>query len=119
MDIDPEQARYGAEHHVVASLTALSEHFPPAGLDAIVCSGVIGYGLDDPQQAETAIAQCYEALRPGGLFILGYDDSVPFAPQELPALLRFEPTAPPPFPAPRYPTFSATGHTFDFYARPA
>jgi hypothetical protein len=119
LDVDPEQARYGAPRHVVDSLANLGTHVAPGRLDAIVCNGVIGYGLDDPADIETAVAACFDALRGGGLLVLGVDDSAPVAVADIAALARFAPVAPPPFPASRYPTFSATGHTFHFHARPA
>lgn len=118
MDVDPRQARYGAERHIVDSLAHLSAHAASETFDAIVCSGVIGYGLDDTEEAEAAVRECFDALRPGGMLILGFDECAPFLPEQLDAIGRFEPTAPSPFSSPRYPTFSATGHTFDFYERP-
>jgi SAM-dependent methyltransferase len=118
LDVDPRQARHGAARHVVDSVTNMSAHFEPASLDAVICSGVIGFGLDAPEEADAAIRACFECLRPGGTFILGVDDCAPFPLDALPSLTRFEPVVVPPFPAATYPTFSGINHTFCFYARP-
>jgi SAM-dependent methyltransferase len=118
LDVDPDMSRYGAEHHVVGSLTTLDRHFQRADLDAIICNGVLGWGLDEQDEAEAAIAHCFECLRPGGIFVLGWEEWVPVPPDSIEAINRFEPLTLPPFPAARYPTFSYTNHTFNFYARP-
>jgi SAM-dependent methyltransferase len=119
LDADPEMRRYGAARHVADSLANLGRHFQPASLDAIVCTGVLGWGLDDQDETETAVEHCFECLRPGGLFVLGWEEWVPVPPDSIQSIKRFEPLTVPPFPAPRYPTFSYTNHTFDFYVRPS
>jgi SAM-dependent methyltransferase len=118
LDVDPDMRRYGAQLHVVGSLGDLHRHFRPAELDAIVCNGILGWGLDEQDDAEAAIAHCYACLRPGGLLVLGWEEWVPVPPDSIDALEQFERVTLAPFPAPRYPTFSYTNHTFDFYARP-
>lgn len=122
LDLDPAQARYGAATHIVDSLANLEAHVAPASLDAVICNGVIGWGLDDPGEIEQAIAQCYRCLRPGGLFIVGWndrDDRRPPVPLEAVESMRaFDPVVFPPFPAPTYPTLTDLRHMFSFYARP-
>jgi SAM-dependent methyltransferase len=121
IDADPAKARYGAERHVVDTVANLGAHFPPATFDAVIFNGMLGCGVDDADDAEAAVAQCFDCLRPSGLFILGWDDEDgmrPVLPDEIAALTRFEPVTLPPFTAPSYPTFGSLRHVFEFYTRP-
>jgi SAM-dependent methyltransferase len=122
IDVDPAKARYGAERHVVDSLVNLGDHFKPGRFDAVICNGVFGWGLDSAEEIDAAVRQCHKALRPGGLFIVGWNDVEPRRPPPLdtvPAFRRFESLALPPFPGPVYPTFTALRHVYAFYRRPA
>lgn len=121
IDFDPDKARYGAPRHVVDSLEHLGRHFAPASLDAIICTGVFGWGLNGRAETERAIAACFECLRPGGIFVIGWSDYEgrrPVPLDTIESLRRFEPVALPPFPGAVYPTFSHHRHQFEFYARP-
>ena len=121
IDVDPAKRRYGASRHVVDSLENLGDHFAAASLDAIVCTGVFGWGIDGEDETERALAQCFECLRPGGLLVLGWAEVERWRPRHLqgaPTMTRFRPKAMSPFPAPRYPTFSDLQTVFGFYERP-
>jgi SAM-dependent methyltransferase len=122
IDVDPAKARYGAHRHVVDTVAKLDAHFLPASFDAVIFNGIFGYGVDDPGEAEAIVGQCFECLRPRGLFILGWDDEEgirPVPPDTIAALRRFEPMTLPPFTGPSYATFGPVRHVFEFYARPA
>jgi hypothetical protein len=122
IDADPAKARYGAQRHVVDTVAKLDAHFAPATFDAVIFNGILGYGVNDPDEAEVTVGQCFGCLRPGGLFVLGWDDEEgvrPVYPHSIAALRRFEPVTLPPFTAPTYPTFGSVRHVFEFYARPA
>ncbi len=121
IDIDPAKARYGSDDHLVGSVTDLGDHVDDGSFDVVVCSGVIGFGLQEQADAERAVAACHRALRPGGWLVLGWndvEDLCPFAIDDLEALRAFDAVPLPPFPSARYPTFSPARHTFDFYRRP-
>jgi SAM-dependent methyltransferase len=121
IDVLPERAAYGADKHVVGSIT--EEHFTPDSLDVVICVGVLGWGVDTPQEAEKAMAQCFDILRPGGLLIVGWNDANGFRPpvpvDELAALRRFDRVAFGPFPAATYPTFDRLRLTLEFYEKPS
>lgn len=123
MDVDERARRYATERHVVASMTALANHFEPESLDVVICNGVVGFGLDSEEDCDRAFDGAYRALRPGGLLIVGWDDADGYRPavrfDSLASLQAFQRHVLPPFPSWRYPTFSPLGHTFDFYVRPA
>ena len=122
IDVEPSKARYGAARHIVDTVVNLSSHFGPETLDALICNGVIGWGLDRREEIDEAMRQAYASLRPGGILIVGWNDMAPWRPEPLQGLagLRlFEPLTLPPFPAPSYPTLGAMRHVFNFYVRPA
>ncbi len=121
IDADPAKARYGAQRHFVDSLVDVRAHFEPASLDVVICNGVFGWGLDSPDEIESAVSGCYECLRPGGIFIVGWNDLEPWRPvafDSIEAFRRFAPFTLPPFPGPVYPTLGEMGHVYNFYLRP-
>jgi hypothetical protein len=122
MDIDKAVARYGApRRHVVDSIERVRDHFDPGSLDAIICHGVFGAFLSDRDACDGTFAECFEILRPGGIFILGWSelpDVMPHHPDSLPSLQRFERFVLPPFTAWRHPTFGDWRVVIDFYRRP-
>ena len=121
IDMQPDKARYGSRRHVVGNLTQLREHFEAGSLDAVICVGVLGWGLDGHEETERALDGCFECLRPGGLLILSWNEAGAHRATPLGALSslrRFEPCTLPGFPAATYPTFSDLGSVFGFYRRP-
>ncbi len=77
--IDPEAklARFGGEPHVVGFVQDLEEHFKGEPFDAIVMSGVIGFGLNERDGVERALQACAAKLRPGGWLVLGVNELKP------------------------------------------
>jgi SAM-dependent methyltransferase len=124
LDIEPAQALFGAPggRHIVDSAANVSAHFAEGCLDLIICNGVFGWGLDDRDDVERAFDGFYRALRPAGVFLLGWNDippHTPFLPDDTAALRRFKPY-----------TFRPLGteclclpetdnqHTYSFYSKP-
>ena len=100
--MDPAAARYGARRHIVDTLENICAHFPAGELDAIVCNGVFGWGLDERAAVERAFGGWFECLRPGGVFVLGWNDvpdHCPFPPRDSRSLGRFVPWTFPPLAA--------------------
>ena len=77
IDPDPNAARFGGATHAVGRIQDLAHHFPGAVFDAIVMTGVIGYGLNERADVDLAIAACAAALRPGGWLVLGVNELLP------------------------------------------
>ncbi|HEU4621788.1 MAG TPA: class I SAM-dependent methyltransferase, partial [Burkholderiaceae bacterium] len=121
LERDPRRARYGARRHVVDSLEHMSQHFPPRSLDLIVCNGVFGWGLNARSACEYAFAQCHDALRHGGEFVLGWNDVPayrPCDPHQLTAVARFEPIDFAPLHNRHRIVVPGTNrHTYDFFKR--
>jgi SAM-dependent methyltransferase len=117
IDLDPNVARYGTSRHICDDLANIGNYVEAATFDAILCNGVLGWGLDDRESAERAFAACYEALRPGGQLVLGWDH-LPrvesFLPESLGSLSKFK--------LERSISSSVVDrdreHPFDFYRRP-
>ena len=92
--IDPSEAvaKFGGSRHVVGQVQDLATSFPGEIFDAIVMSGVIGFGLNDPKEVDRALAACDAALAPGGFLVLGINEQKPthVDPKASPAAASFE-----------------------------
>jgi SAM-dependent methyltransferase len=92
IDPEPKVAAFGGSPHVVGQIQDLATHFPAAVFDAIVMSGVIGFGLNEPKEVDRALDACDRALRPGGWLVLGINELKPthVDPKQSPAAESFE-----------------------------
>ena len=73
-DIDPEAAPYGhGERHRTGDVCEIDAVFPDMIFDAILCNGVLGYGVDAVEQQRKALAAMAAILRPGGRLLLGWN----------------------------------------------
>lgn len=121
IDPDPARARFGAVNHAIAPMSRLGDAHAPGSLDLVVCNGVIGWGLDDPAEAERSFAAAWTALRPGGHLVVGWNDvarHMPFDIDGIAALRRFTPVTFPPLGAMRHTVDHDMRHTFAFFAKP-
>ena len=121
LDVDPAAARYGAPRHIVGPMSVISDHFVPSALDLIICNGVVGWGLDTAADAQASFAAAFDALRPGGHLIVGWNDLEkhrPFDLSEIPAIRRFESWKFPPLRTAQHLVDNAWRHTFNFYKKP-
>lgn len=122
LDMDPAQAMYGAPgRHLTGSATEMATFYDAGFFDVVVANGLIGYGLNDQAGYERMLQQCHAVLKPGGLLILGYNDTperAPF-PVHIDALGLFTPFVPP-IPGvdqPRHPMRDKYHHVFIFARR--
>jgi len=119
LDIDPRRARFGHTGHLVAALQDVARHLAPASVDAIVCNGVYGFGIYDRDELAKALGASCTVLRPGGSFVLGWNDVpafAPFDPLETALAAGFVRDATL-LGAWRVGTDTPTRHTFDTYVR--
>lgn len=73
-DIDPDAARWGREgRHRVGDVCVLDRIFPDIIFDAIVCNGVLGFGVDEPGAQLSALTAMAAVLRPDGILLLGWN----------------------------------------------
>lgn len=121
IDHSPWKRRYGAKRHIAASLQDIGQYFPPGTLDLIICNGVYGWGLDRRADIEAAFTACREALREGGVIIIGWDDVERLNPCPLSTwecLRTLRPFIFPPLRTAEIVTATAHRHTYSFYCRP-
>lgn len=132
LDVDPASERYGSEQpgrHFTASLADVASLFEPERLDLVLVNGVFGYGLDDREEAERAVAGCFTILKPRGMLMIGWNDlpqCKPFEILELRALDLFRAEAFPPLDGVEdvervdgsYRVLSDYQHVFSFFAKP-
>jgi hypothetical protein len=127
IDIDPRQARHGAPRHITDSMENLGSYFRPGALDAIVCNGVVGWGLDEPDAIERSFSAAHEGLRTGGLLVVGWNDTPRRSGRRdegeesyvdrCKPLARFSRFDFPGLAGCRHATRSMTRHVFDFYIK--
>lgn len=121
LDPSPSQARYGAQSHLVAPMCQLGAQHAANSLDVIVCNGIVGWGINDPRDAEASFTAAFDALRPGGHLIIGWNDVEkrrPFRLQDIAALNKFERLAFPPLGTDQHRVEHDMKHVFDFYVKP-
>jgi SAM-dependent methyltransferase len=122
LDKDPGRVKYGARRHLVCRLDEARGHFAEGSLDLILMNGVLGWGLDLPAETEASFAACHSCLRPGGVLLLGWNDTpdrLPFSLDESESLARFEPFVFPPLGVSSFLTKNPNRHTFSFYRKSA
>jgi SAM-dependent methyltransferase len=120
LEPNPDNRQFGAQEHVVATLEDLGKHCPPQSFDLILCNGVFGWGLDEPESCDAAFAQAYRVLRPGGHMLLGWNDvprRTPVPLEDIPSLGWFKKYDFPLFGTWRHLTDTVYRHTFDFYCK--
>ncbi len=94
IDWDATRAQFGAPKHIIDDAANLGNHFPGEYFDVVLMNGVFGWGLNQPEAIEKAFAAVYAILAPGGLFVLGWNDTpdlVPVPLDQVQALRLFTP----------------------------
>ena len=120
IDPVPHRSRYGSQRHIVDRLENLGQYVTPGYFDLIVCNGVLGWGLNNANDADAAFAACHRQLRDGGELVLGWNDVAPrnrVVPSHLPALTRFEAHVFGPLQTARWRVAVGHRHVFDFYRK--
>jgi SAM-dependent methyltransferase len=74
IDISPELGRYGSSRHVTADVRLLGDHFADNSFAAVVCNGVLGYGVDEPDDVAQVLDSIATSLAPDGWLVLGWND---------------------------------------------
>ncbi len=120
--IEPSREKkiFGAKRHIVDKLENLHHYFQPGYFDLIICNGVYGWGINSKEQCEISFQNCYDCLREGGEFMLGWNDLpelslVPL--KNIESIAKFRRQAPSPFSSWRYLVESPDRHIFDFYVK--
>ncbi|MEI6037963.1 MAG: class I SAM-dependent methyltransferase [Planctomycetota bacterium] len=120
MECDPNLARFGGRRHVIDTCERVGNHFAVASLDAVICNGVYGYGLDEASALDAAIRGFHRVLRPGGLLVFGWNNvpaNDPLGLESRSSFQGFHHVAVGPLGAGRYEVPSRNRHTFEFLER--
>lgn len=123
IEIDRNKQKYGADNHIIDGLQNLSKYINPGYFDVIIYNGVFGYGINTRKDTEESFHQCFQALRPGGILVFGWNDVPQCKPfpvlEECENLKQFLPYHFAPLSATKYLTpHTVLRHTFNFYIKP-
>jgi SAM-dependent methyltransferase len=94
IDWDPARTQFGARNHIVDDVANLRDYFRERYFDFVLMNGVFGWGLNDREAIERAFAAVYAILSPGGIFVLGWNDTpdlVPVPLDRIESLRQFTP----------------------------
>lgn len=118
IDFDPACKKWGAKNHIVGDAADVAKYFEPEYFDVIFMNGVYGWGLNEPKQIEKGMAGVYKLLKPGGLFVLGYNDwdALPMQPDDVKALKKFKPFYFEPLKGDKFKCINGE-HTYRFYQK--
>ncbi len=116
LDSRPGAAVWGAPTHIVARIEDIGRHRPGEFFDCIVFNGVFGFGIDSPVDMRAAAKAMHDALRPGGVLIVGWNTDLHADPEELGVLSpHFARTDQTPWGQTR--RYPAELHVYDFYVK--
>ena len=121
MEMNPELAPYGGAQHIVGKIETIGAHFEANSLDLVVCNGVFGWGLDQKPDIEQAFAGIFKCLKPGGVFLLGWNDVPEHRPvplRDLESLGKFKAWLFPPLSKSNVLASEAIQHRYNFYQKP-
>lgn len=74
VDFDPEKSRFAGANHHTLSATEVHTVFKEGQFDLIICNGVFGWGLNNPDDMQKALTAFHHVLRPGGWLVVGWND---------------------------------------------
>jgi hypothetical protein len=120
IDYKRVKRKYGSQKHITDSVINLANYFPNNYFHAIIMNGVIGFGLDKPDEIEKALDACFDMLERGGILILGWNDHptrLPIAISAIHALKRFQRYPFEPLQTSYVRTEGRSRHTFSFYRK--
>lgn len=77
IDFNPDHEEFGnPDYHTTDNAINLKKHYQNNYFDFILMNGVFGWGLDTKDDVQKSFNAVYDILKPGGIFILGYNDDV-------------------------------------------
>ncbi|WP_307219643.1 bifunctional 2-polyprenyl-6-hydroxyphenol methylase/3-demethylubiquinol 3-O-methyltransferase UbiG [Microbacterium sp. SORGH_AS_0888] len=117
VDVDPAEAEHRRAHHHTLSATKLTDVFAHDTFDLVLCNGVIGWGLNRPEQVALGLDACAAVLRPGGWLVVGWNDVPGHRVEGLEEMLaaRFDHAELPVLGADHYLTDTHYRHRYDFF----
>ncbi|MBN9087220.1 MAG: hypothetical protein J0J01_09965 [Reyranella sp.] len=90
LDVAPRVAVWGARRHIMAPVQELTRHRPAGFFDGVVLNGVLGFGIDTPEQMRRTFDELHRILPPQGLLVVGWNTGRHEDPEELSLYDGFE-----------------------------
>ena len=117
LEFDPAAAVWGREgRHRTGDIKEVETIFAGMRFDAILCNGVLGFGVDTPADQRAALSAMVDVLDPGGRLLLGWNtDRILDPVSEGIVAHPFVPAALGPLP--QRMTFPTVTHVFDLFER--
>ncbi|MFG0288348.1 MAG: class I SAM-dependent methyltransferase [Rhodopirellula sp. JB044] len=120
LDFDPSAARFGnGPFHRTGDHCEVDQIFESVRFDVIHLNGILGFGIDTPDQVERMTEACHRALNTNGHIMIGWDSDRTTDPAENPTIIsRFEHSKFADLPA-RHAVTGLGGydHVFDWFRR--
>jgi SAM-dependent methyltransferase len=74
LDFDPAAAAWGhGARHLTGDVRKVDQLFAGMMFDAVICNGVLGYGVNSAEQQKAALSAMAAVLSPGGRLLLGWN----------------------------------------------
>ena len=74
IDVDPSMQRWGRPgRHIVGDILELPRLFPGHSFDAVLCNGILGWGVDTTADQLKAFGAMAAVLKPGGWLLNGWN----------------------------------------------
>jgi ubiquinone/menaquinone biosynthesis C-methylase UbiE len=74
---------------VIGDIQDGPDYWPPSSFNAIILSGVFGFGLNNVRDQDAALRACHRLLTKDGWLILGWNTDRCVDPSELPTLRNY------------------------------
>ncbi|MCD4761700.1 class I SAM-dependent methyltransferase [bacterium] len=115
IDIDPGKLEFGSFHHITDNVSNIKKYFSDNNFDFVLMNGVFGWRLNKREQVDKTFKSIYDILKPGGLFILGFnDDIIPL--KDIEGLKKLTPFNFEPLGSSEFKCING-GHTYNFYIK--
>ena len=90
LDIDPQAERWGVPgHHVVGDAREIDRISALPHFHCVIFNGVLGFGINEPDDIRRALGALGRLLPPAGILILGWNAGGIEDPRELPEFSAF------------------------------
>jgi len=74
LDIDPNASRWGRSgRHIVGGMLESDVLFPDVRFDAVLCNGVLGWGVNAPSEQSRAYSAMASVTKPRGWLLVGWN----------------------------------------------
>jgi hypothetical protein len=120
IDNDVQKKKYGSKLHIIDKIQNIHQYFSENSLNLIICNGVIGWGLNNFNDAEETFSHLFHCLKLEGIFVLGWNDVPehrPFLLEDSHALEKFSRHSFPPINTWRHKINTKNSHVYDFYQK--